>query len=128
MPETIDSMNQNNSSRTPTADEKMYAMFCHLSALIGFIIPFGNIIGPLIIWILKKDQYPMVDEHGKESLNFQISMTIYVLAALILVLFLIGIPLLVVLGLFELVAIVVASVKANDGLLFKYPLSIRFLN
>ena len=58
-------------------DEKMWGMFCHLSALAGYIgIPFGNIIGPLIIWMVKKEQFKFVDDQGKESLNFQITITI----------------------------------------------------
>ena len=62
-------------------------MLCHLTALLGIIgIPFGNIVGPLIIWLLKKNVYPFVNEQGKESLNFQISMTIYALAAALLIL------------------------------------------
>ena len=109
-------------------DEKMWAMFCHLSALVGFIIPFGNIIGPLIIWAVKKEEMPLVDEHGKEALNFQISMTIYFIVAAFLVLVIIGIPILIALGLFELFAIVVAAIKANDGKKFNYPLTIRFVN
>jgi len=66
-------------------------MLCHLTALLGIIgIPFGNIVGPLIIWLLKKNVYPFVNEQGKESLNFQISMTIYALAAALLILIKIG--------------------------------------
>jgi uncharacterized Tic20 family protein len=128
MQEANQTSSQSNPPGTPTPDDRMMAMFCHLSALIGFVIPFGNIIGPLIIWLIKKDQSPLVDQHGKEAINFQISMTIYIIASIILILVLIGIPLLVFLGLFELVVIVIAAVKANEGQLYKYPLSIRFLN
>ena len=128
MPESNQTMNSGTPPGAQTQDERMFAMFCHLSALIGFIFPFGNIIAPLVIWILKKDQYPLVNEHGKEAINFQISMTIYFIASIILIFLLIGIPLLILLGLFELIAIVIAAVQANDGKLFKYPLSIRFLN
>lgn len=69
----------------------------------------------------------MVNEHGKESINFQINMTIYFIASIILIFFLIGIPIMIVLGLFELIAIVVAAVQANDGKLFRYPMAFRFL-
>ena len=118
-------------SVTKTAPDKeanMWAMFCHLSALIGFVIPFGNIIGPLVIWVLKKDEYPLVNENGKEALNFQISMTIYILASVLLIFVVIGIPLLIALGFFELFAIVIAAIKANEGVTFRYPLSIRFID
>ena len=60
-----------------TSEEKNYAMLAHLLALAGLILPFGSIIGPLVIWLIKKDESPFVDKNGKESLNFQISTTIY---------------------------------------------------
>jgi len=121
---------KNTADKTPVTnrDANMWAMFCHLSALVGFIIPLGNIIGPLVIWILKKDEYPLVNENGKEALNFQISMTIYIIASIILIIVVIGIPLLIALGLFELIAIVIAAIKANDGITFRYPLTIRFID
>lgn len=108
-------------------DEKMWAMFCHLSSLIIFLgIPFGNIIGPLVIWILKKDSSPFVDRQGKESLNFQISMTIYILVSIVLVLLLVGIFMLIAIAIIDIVLVVVASVKANDGVDYAYPFTIRF--
>jgi len=78
-------------------DERTFGMLCHLTALAGFVFPLGNIIGPLIVWAIKKDQYPWVDQHGKESLNFQISMTIYLFISAIMIIILIGIFLLVAL-------------------------------
>jgi uncharacterized Tic20 family protein len=109
-------------------EAKMWAMFCHLSALVGFIIPFGNIIGPLIIWILKKEEYELVNLNGKEALNFQISITIYIIASILLIFVVIGIPILIALAFFELFAIVIAAIKANEGVVFRYPLTIRFLD
>ena len=106
----------------------MWAMFCHLSALVGYVFPFGNIIAPLIIWVLKKDEFPLVNDQGKEAINFQISMTIYIIAAIILIILVIGIPLLILLGLFDLLMIIIASIKANEGTEYRYPLTIRFLN
>lgn len=103
-------------------------MLCHLSALAGFIIPLGNIIGPLVIWMLKKDDYPIVDDQGKESLNFQISMTIYIIVSIVLIIVLIGIALLILLGIFELIVIIIASIKANEGVKYRYPLTIRFIS
>jgi len=109
-------------------DERMWGMFCHLSAMAGYIIPFGSIVGPLIIWSLKKDEFPFVDEQGKEALNFQISMFIYLVISAILIIVVIGIMLLIALGIFQLIMIIIASVKANNGESFRYPLSIKFLN
>jgi uncharacterized Tic20 family protein len=103
-------------------------MLCHLSALAGYVgIPFGNVIGPLVVWLVKKDQLPFVDDQGKEALNFQISVMIYGLVCVPLAFLLIGIPLLIALALFHLVATIVAAVKANTGVAFRYPLCIRFI-
>ena len=114
-------------SPVDTRDQNMWAMLCHLSALAGFIIPLGNVIGPLVIWMIKKDVYPLVDDQGKEALNFQISMTIYYVISGILILILIGIPLLIGLALFSLVVTIIAMVKASDGVAYRYPLSIRMI-
>jgi len=128
MSEVNEKTEQSTEQPVPGSDEKMWAMFCHLSALAGFIIPFGNIIAPLIIWVLKKEEYPLVSDQGKESVNFQISMTIYFIASLILIIIVIGIPLLILLGLFELIVIVIASIKANEGIKYRYPFTIRFID
>jgi len=110
-----------------TQDEKTYGMLAHVAALAGFIIPFGNIIGPLVVWLLKKDELAWVNRHGKESLNFQISITIYAFVAFLLSFVLIGIPLLIAVGVFSLVMIIIASVKVSNGEDFKYPLRITFI-
>jgi hypothetical protein len=111
-----------------TKDERTWAMLCHPSTLAGFVIPFGNIAGPLVIWMIKKDEFPFVDDQGKEALNFQISMTIYVIASIILIFLLVGIPLLIALGLFDLIVTVIAAINANDGVKYRYPLCIRFVS
>ncbi len=108
-------------------DERMWGMFCHLSALSGFVIPFGNIIGPLIIYSMKKDEYAFVADQGKESLNFQISVLIYLMISGIAVLLIVGIFMLITVGLLSLILTVVASVRANDGEYYRYPLCIRFI-
>jgi uncharacterized protein len=111
----------------PNHDQNMWAMLCHLSALAGFIIPFGNIIGPLVIWLIKKDEFPLVNDQGKESVNFQISMTIYYVVAAILIIVLIGILLLIGLAIFSLIMIIIAMIKANEGVAYRYPMCIRFI-
>jgi uncharacterized protein len=101
-------------------DEQNWAMFCHLAALAGFLIPFGNIIGPLAM--------PLVDKHGKEAINFQITVAIAVLICLLLTLVLIGIFLLFVVGIGALVLTVIAAIKISNGELdYKYPFAIRLL-
>ncbi len=123
------SVTQGTTTAPPTAkDERTWAMLCHLSTLAGFVIPFGNIAGPLVIWLIKKDEFPLVDDQGKEALNFQISMTIYVIASIILIFLLVGIPLLIGLGLFDLIVTVIAAINANDGVKYRYPLCIRFVS
>lgn len=110
-----------------THEESNWTTFCHLSALAGYFFPFGNIIGPLIIWLMKKDLYPSVDQHGKEALNFQISISIYALVATALIVILIGIPLLIGLAIFNFIMIIVAAIKCKNGQEFSYPLSLRLL-
>ena len=108
-------------------DENMWAMFCHLSALSGIIIPFGHIIGPLVIWLIKKDEFALVNDQGKEALNFQISMTIYLLVSVVLIIVLIGIVMLIGLVIFDIIVTIIAMVKANEGVPYRYPLCIRFI-
>ena len=109
-------------------EERTYAMLCHLSALAMFIgFPFGNIIGPLVFWMLKKDVYALVDEQGKEALNFQISMTIYMMASGLLIVVVIGLILLPALLIAELVLVIMAAVRVSEGNAYRYPLTIRFI-
>ena len=106
-----------------------WGMFCHLSALLFLIgIPFAHILAPLIIWMLKKDEHPFINEQGKEALNFQISMTIYLFISLILVLLVIGIVLLFAIAILDVVLVIIASINASEGKTYRYPLSIRFIS
>jgi len=111
--------------RTPS-EERNWAMFCHLGGLVYFI-PLGNIIVPLILWSMRKDVSPLVDREGKKALNFQISFTIYMFAAAILVFLLIGILFLVVLGLLQLIFVILAVVRTLNDEDFEYPMSIKFI-
>ena len=107
---------------------RQLGMFCHLAGLAGYVLPaFGNIIGPLIIWLMKKDEFAFADSQGKESLNFQISITIYATVATLLMFVCIGFLLLPAVGVFDLVMIIIASIKANKGEPVTYPLCIRFI-
>jgi|CXWL01.1.fsa_nt_gi uncharacterized Tic20 family protein len=109
------------------SESRKWGMFCYLSALIGFIIPFGSIIAPLIIWQMKKDVSLFVDEQGKESINFQISMAIWMLISWVLVFLYIGFILLGFFALLEIICVIMAGVQANEGKSFRYPLTIRFI-
>ena len=110
-----------------SADEKNLAMFCHLSAFLGLLIPLAHIIAPLIIWLIKKDEMPFVHRHGRESINFQISMTLYYIVSFFLMFVFIGWLLFVGLMIFELVVIIIAAVKASSGEEWQYPLRIPFV-
>jgi len=110
-----------------SAEEKQWAMFAHLSALVGYIIPFGSIIGPLLIWQIKKSEMPFVDDQGKEALNFQITIAIAAIVCIILIVVLIGILLLPIVAIVDLIFIVLASIAANNGQAYRYPFSIRLI-
>ncbi len=111
----------------PTKDERTWAMLSHFSVLCMFIFPFGNILAPLIIWLIKKDEMPFVEDQAKEVLNFQISMTIYFIGSIILIIVLIGIPILIVLGIFNIIITIIAGIKANDGKSYRYPINLRLI-
>ena len=111
-----------------TKDARMWAMFGHLAGLCAFILPaVGNIVGPLVLWQIKKEEYPFVNEQGKEALNFQISITIYALVSVILFAVCIGPFLLAAVGIVDLIFLLIAAVKANNGQSYRYPLCIRFV-
>jgi uncharacterized Tic20 family protein len=104
-------------------------MLCHLAAFAGFLVPFGNIIGPVVVWMSGKADSTFVDEHGKASLNFQISITLAAIASLVLM-FIVG-PMIIVIGgivaVYALVMIIVNGIKAHNGEDGEYALSTHFL-
>lgn len=108
--------------------ERTWAMLAHLSSFLGWIgIPLANIIAPLIIWLVKKDEMPFGSSQAKECLNFQITMTIYMIISAFLCLALIGIFFLIALFIFDVIITILAAIKANDGIAYRYPLTIRFI-
>ena len=117
------------------ARARTWNMFCHLSALTVFVgVPFGNLLGPLLVWQIQKHEIPSVEVHGKAALNFQLTALIAILvggtAAFVLSYFCIGFLLFPVVGLLVLAVLVfpiIAGIKANDGRPFKYPCTIEFL-
>lgn len=111
----------------PDADARMWATLCHLSAFSMYLTGVGFIIGPLIVWLIKKDAHPFIDDQGKESLNFEISVLIYYVVSGLAVFCVIGIPMLIILHIFHLVCIIIAAVKANGGELYRYPLTLRLI-
>lgn len=110
-------------------DERTWGMLTHLLALSLFIgIPFGNIIGPLIIYLIKKDEYSFVEQQGKEVLNFQITWSIIFVVSTVLILAGIGILMLIGFGIAWVVLVILGSVAANNGEPYRYPLTLNFLN
>ncbi len=106
-------------------------MIAHLSAFAMYFSGIGHLVGPLIVWLLKRDGSSFVDNQGKESLNFQISFSIYVIAAIVLCFTIIGlvvgVPMLWALPVFHIVCMIIAAIKAKEGVAFRYPLTIRFI-
>ena len=109
----------------------MWAMVAHLSAFAMYFTAIGHIVGPLIIWLAKRDGHPFIDDQGKEVLNFQISWSIYMIANVVLFFSIVGtivaIPLFFVLPAFHVICMIIGAIKANDGVAFRYPLCIRFI-
>ena len=111
-----------------SSSTRTWCILCHASALLGLFSHFiGHIFGPLIVWLVKRGEAAEIDAHGKEALNFQLSMLIYDVIAFILCFVLIGIPILILLWILNTVFVIVASLKASEGQLYRYPLTIRFI-
>lgn len=111
-------------------DARMWAMFCHLGGFAG-LIPitpaFGSIIAPLIFWQIKKNEFAFVDEHGKEAVNFQISILLYTIISIPLIFVCIGVIMLIAIGIINIVCLIIAAIKANNGEYYRYPFCIRFI-
>ncbi|MBH0031694.1 DUF4870 domain-containing protein [Pseudoalteromonas sp. SWYJZ98] len=117
-------MEENQQVEPVNKDDRTWAMLCHLSALAGFVVPFGSIIGPLIVWLIKRDEMPIVDVHGKKALNFQITMAIAYVVCFVLMFVAVGLILLPIVAIF---GFVMASIKANEGKEFNYPFSLNLI-
>jgi uncharacterized protein len=113
---------------TSSRNIRTWNVLCHATALAGFFVPWaGHILGPLIVWLAKRNDSPEINEHGKESLNFQISMLIYNVIAAVLCLVLIGFIILPILHILNLVLVIVASIQASEGKFYRYPITIRLI-
>jgi hypothetical protein len=124
---------------TPSADERQWAMFAHLSAVLGGLLTsgwggsIGFFIGPLIIWLAKKETMPFVDDQAKEALYFAITVSLACVVLMMLTIMSFGIgavltiPLLMVIGIAALVFFIIAGVQANQGTRYRYPISLRLV-
>lgn len=122
----------------PPQDERQWAMFAHLSALAGGLLTlavggWGFFIGPLVIWLMKKDTMPFVADQAKEALNFNITVSGIFVLLLLLTVFTLGlgalltVPVMLVVGIGALVLIVIAAIKANEGVAYRYPFTLRLV-
>lgn len=109
-------------------EEKTWGMLAHLSSLVGFVIPFGNVLGPLVVWLIKKDSMPFVADQGKEALNFNITVLIAAIISGILMLVVIGFLLLAVVAVGWLVLTILAAIESNKGVAYRYPFTLRLIN
>ncbi|RMH91155.1 DUF4870 domain-containing protein [Lysobacter pythonis] len=119
-----------NDPMIPAIDQeaRQWGMFAHLAALAGLLIPVvGNVIGPLVVWQAKKDTMPFVDDQGRESLNFQITVVIALAVSFLLLFVGIGFFLLPVVGVVALVFTVIAGIKASEGVSYRYPFTLRLI-
>lgn len=122
----------------PPAEERQWAMFAHLSALLGGLLTsavggWGFFLGPLVIWLMKKDTMPFVADQAKEALNFNITVAIALAALMILGFvtlglgFLIAVPIMAIIGIAALVLIIIAAMKSNEGVRYRYPFTLRLV-
>ena len=127
------------SSDLPSAQERQWAMFAHLSALLGLILTghwlgWGCFLGPLVIWLVKKDAMPFVNDQGKEALNFNITVAIVFFALFVLTLITLGLgvviafPIGAIVGVAWLVFTIIAAIRANEGVRYRYPYTLRLIS
>ncbi len=113
--------------RPTTRDERQWAMLCHVSAMLMYVTVIGGIVAPLIIWLLKKDEMPFVADQGRETINFQITILLALIAAVILMFVVVGFLLFWALLAFHFVVTIVAAVRVTDGVWYRYPFCWRVI-
>jgi uncharacterized Tic20 family protein len=111
----------------PTQDERTWGMLAHLAAFAGFLVPFGNVFAPLVVWLMKREQSEFVADQGKEALNFNITVLIGAALCGVLVFVFIGILLGVALFVFWLALTIIAGIKAGEGHRYRYPFALRLV-
>jgi uncharacterized protein len=113
---------------TPTQDERTWGTIAHLAAFAGFFIPIaGNVIGPLVVWLIKREQSAFIDSQAKEALNFNITVLIAGCASALLIVVFIGFLLLGALAIFWLAMTIIAAIKASEGVAYRYPFTLRLV-
>ncbi|KAF1022590.1 MAG: hypothetical protein GAK37_03343 [Pseudomonas sp.] len=112
---------------TPSKEVRQWAMLCHFAAFFGLMFPFGSLLGPLILWQVKKDMDPFINDQGKEALNFQITVAIAWMVCIVLGFVVVGWLLMTVLVIGAVVLAVIAGIKANKGIAYRYPFTWRLI-
>ncbi|QYJ79073.1 DUF4870 domain-containing protein [Shewanella acanthi] len=110
-----------------TKSEREFGLLVYASSFIGYLVPFGSILGPLILWLMKRDESAFVDRCGRSCLNFKLSMLVYVLIGAVLAIIGIGVILLLALAALDLICTVIGMIKASEGQVYRYPLTIKFI-
>ena len=111
------------------SEERNWAVATHLASFSGYLgIPFGHILGPLVCWLMKKDSSNFLDEVGKETVNYNISIIIWFLVCIPLCFVIIGFFMLGALAIMDIIVTIMAAVAASNGQQYKYPLTIRFIS
>ena len=112
----------------PDQEARKWAMLCHYAAFFWVLAPMiGNVIGPLLVWQLKRESDPYVDQQGREALNFQITYSIAMMLCGLLAWVLIGFPLMALVCVVALVLTIIAGIRANEGQTYRYPLCWRLI-
>ena len=106
---------------TPTSDERTLAILAHILTIVS------SFIAPLVIYLIKKDESTFVAEHAKESLNFQITMFILIIISIALMLLFIGFLLIWLLSMVNLLLVIIATIKANENRMYRYPINFRLI-
>ncbi|MGB3598245.1 DUF4870 domain-containing protein [Pseudomonas neustonica] len=112
---------------TPGQQARQWALIAHVAGFLGCVIPFGNLIGPLIVWQLKKDEDPFIDDQGKEALNFQITVSLLMLLSFLLIVVVVGLFLVWLVAIGALVLMIIAAIKSNEGTAYRYPFCWRLI-
>lgn len=112
----------------PSSDERNWAALAHVSGFAGLFVPFGNVLGPLLVWLLKREESGFVDDSGREALNFQLTWTVLLLLAIGSVFVGVGLLLVPVLALAWVILIVLATVRASEGEVYDYPLTVDLVS
>ena len=115
------------SPRARQKKSREWCMMLHLSLLAGHVVAFGGIIAPIVIWQTQKAEYPEIDVHGKNAVNWLITWVLYMIVSVILCFVFVGIPLVIVGAVLGIVFPIIAGLKANEGIVWKYPMAIPFL-